>query len=110
MSLKSQAAATKKTNILFLKDQHGANGPITISNQSYAPGLETWLEAGRQLGYDISDPNGPQKISFTPIEYNKKLGKRVSSYTAFIKPYANSRVNLKVVTNAYATEIVRKVT
>ncbi|ODM93744.1 Glucose dehydrogenase [FAD, quinone] [Orchesella cincta] len=87
-------------------DQHGIGGPILITNQSYAPGLETWLEAGIALNYSVADPNGPQKISFTPIEYNKRAGRRISSYTAFIKPFENSRSNLKVVTRAYATELV----
>ncbi|CAL8122606.1 unnamed protein product [Orchesella dallaii] len=87
-------------------DQHGIGGPIMITNQSYAPGLDTWLEAGEALGYPISDPNGPQIISFTPIEYNKRSGRRVSSYTAFIKPFENTRSNLQVVTRAHVTELI----
>lgn len=95
---------------LIIIDQHGNNGPLSITNQSYAPGLDVWLKAGETLGYEIADPNGPQKISFTPIEYNKLRGRRVSSYTGFIKPYQNTRANLKVVTGAYATQVVSAIT
>lgn len=47
----------------FPSDQHGYGGPITITRPRYAPGLDTWLQAGTQLGYQILDPNGPQEIS-----------------------------------------------
>lgn len=59
---------------------HGVGGPNTISNPKYAPGLSTWLQAGKQLGFPVADPNAPQRISFAPFEFSKRLGKRVSCY------------------------------
>lgn len=90
----------------FPSDQHGTEGPLSISSQSYSPGVQEWLEAGKQLGYAIADPNGPQRVSFTPVEFNKKQGQRADSYTAFLKPIQTMRNNLKVITGAVATKIV----
>lgn len=42
---------------------HGYDGPITVSRPRYAPGLEHWLAAGKELGYPVADPNGPQQRS-----------------------------------------------
>lgn len=47
----------------FPSDQHGFNGPVTVSRPRYAPGLDYFLAAGRELGYPIADPNGPQRRS-----------------------------------------------
>ncbi|CAL8117898.1 unnamed protein product [Orchesella dallaii] len=90
----------------YPSDQHGYGGPITISRPHYAPGLERWLEAGQSLGYPVIDPNGPQGLSFTPGEFSRRFGRRVSSYTGYIKPYLLSRHNLRVITNAQASQII----
>lgn len=87
---------------------HGYGGPITVSRSSYAPGLEQWLQAGRFLGYPIADPNGPQQVSFTPVEFTKKFGRRVSSYTGYLRPLLNSRLrpNLKVIVKAEVKRVI----
>ncbi|CAL8117908.1 unnamed protein product [Orchesella dallaii] len=90
----------------FPSDQHGFSGPISVSRARYAPGLERWFRAGRELGYSVADPNGPQKISFTPVEFAQRRGRRVSSYTGYIKPFIASRTNLRVITNAEVSQIV----
>lgn len=88
--------------------EHGKGGPITVSQPKYAPGLEEWLKAGEQLGYTRADPNGPEKVSFTPTEYNKKKGRRVSSYRGYIEPFLQSRPNLKVLVNSTVKRVVFK--
>lgn len=67
---------------LFPSDQHGYSGPITISRPRYAPAMNETLEAGRFLGFRIADQNGPKRISFAPIEYSMRSGRRVNSYDA----------------------------
>lgn len=87
--------------------QHGTGGPITITNPRYAPLLSDWLSAGRQLGYPIVDPNGPEAAdSFGPQEFAKKFGRRVSSYIGYLKPILNSRQNIKVITRAVVTRVL----
>ncbi len=46
----------------FPSDQHGYQGPVTVSQPKYSPGLDYWFAAARELGYPIGDPNGPQKM------------------------------------------------
>ncbi|CAL8069376.1 unnamed protein product [Orchesella dallaii] len=91
----------------FSADQHGFGGPVTVSQPKYAPGLDVWLSAGKSLGYAITDgPNAPQRTSFHPMEYHKKFGKVVGSYTGYIKPIQYARRNLKILTDSQATKIV----
>ncbi|ODM89062.1 Glucose dehydrogenase [FAD, quinone] [Orchesella cincta] len=111
----------------YPSDQHGYFGPVMLSRPKYAPGLDYWLEAGKSLGYQTRvDPNGPQKISkrtelnycplkelivnldtrFTATEFSKRLGRRDSSYTAYIQPILSSTPNLRVLTNVNATQIM----
>lgn len=41
-------------------EYYGHDGPLHI-NTSIVPILDLWLEAGRELEYDIGDPNGFQR-------------------------------------------------
>ncbi|CAL8091968.1 unnamed protein product [Orchesella dallaii] len=91
---------------IFASDQHGRGGPITVSLNKYVPLLNEWLGAGQFLGYPIADPNGPQKISFCPVEYSKRSGRRVSSYTGYLKPVLGSRPNLRVILRAEARRVI----
>jgi len=77
-----------------------------LVNQEYAPGRDEWFQAGRELGFEIMDPNGPQEVGFTPVEFSRRFGRRVSSYAGYLKPILNSRPNLKVITKAYVTRLV----
>ncbi|CAL8071336.1 unnamed protein product [Orchesella dallaii] len=91
---------------IFPSNQHGQDGPITVSLPKYVPLLNEWLSAGRFLRYPVADPNGPQRISFCPAEYSKRLGRRVSSYTGYLKPVLGSRPNLRVVLRAEARRVI----
>ncbi|ODM88616.1 Glucose dehydrogenase [FAD, quinone], partial [Orchesella cincta] len=91
---------------IFPSDKHGRDGPITVSLPKYVPLLNEWLGAGQFLGYPISDPNGPQRISFCPAEYSKRFGRRVSSYTGYLKPVLGSRRNLKVLLDSEVKKII----
>lgn len=90
----------------FPSDQHGYSGHITVSRPKYTPGMNTILEAGRFMGYPTADPNGPQQLSFSPIQFSKQRGRRVSSYSGYLKPYLGQIQNLKVVTEATVDRIL----
>jgi choline dehydrogenase len=87
-------------------DQHGTNGPLTISKQEYAPGVDVWFESGRELGYERRDPNGPQMVSFCPIEFNTKFGRRESVFDVYLKPLVGNRPNLTIRRHSEAQEII----
>lgn len=44
-------------------EYHGFGGPLAVEDKSwYTPLLNGFLKAGRQLGYNVIDPNGPEMI------------------------------------------------
>lgn len=47
-------------------DYYGNDGPIGVYT-SELPVLDLWMEAARELGYDIGDPNGYQREGTTMI-------------------------------------------
>lgn len=53
--------------LVFAAYFHGKNGPLHIEKLRFAPGLEYWLEAGKEMGYKVIDPNGYQRIG-TPLK------------------------------------------
>ncbi|CAG7711607.1 unnamed protein product [Allacma fusca] len=84
---------------------HGSQGPLYISPQpSFAPLLQYWLEAGKELGFPVKDPNGEQTESFFPFDTTTKHGFRFSTNQAYIYPAIN-RPNLEIKTYAHATKI-----
>lgn len=54
-------------------EYYGNDGPIHI-NTSIVPVLDLWFEAGRELGYDIGDPNGFQRQGNTLIQKKDYFG------------------------------------
>ncbi|ODN02502.1 Oxygen-dependent choline dehydrogenase [Orchesella cincta] len=64
------------------------------------------MRGGQELGYQIKDPNGPQQVSFGPIEFSRRFGRRATSFTEYIRPILNSRRNLRIVTNARVSKVI----
>ncbi|CAL8106812.1 unnamed protein product [Orchesella dallaii] len=84
---------------------HGTGGPLHVSKQSYQPGVDYWLAAGKELGYDaVSDPNGHQVAGFHPVDVTIWNGKRAGTYECYIKP-ALRRQNLQIYKYAHVTKI-----
>ncbi|OXA48940.1 Oxygen-dependent choline dehydrogenase [Folsomia candida] len=83
---------------------HGTGGPLTISTSDFAPLLRPWLEAAKEMGFHVEDPNAMQSKGFSQVENTIKNGKRCSVYEAFIKP-ALTRENLKVIRYAHVTRV-----
>ncbi|KAJ6644321.1 Glucose dehydrogenase [FAD, quinone] [Pseudolycoriella hygida] len=86
-------------------DYYAARGPLTVDSEmpSITP---AWFESAKELGYNIGDPNGNQKEGFTPVAMSLKNGERESTYTAFVKPYQNSRSRLTVLTYSEVEEVL----
>ncbi|XP_035709623.1 glucose dehydrogenase [FAD, quinone] isoform X1 [Folsomia candida] len=83
---------------------HGKGGPMHIEKLRFAPGLEHWLEAGKELGYDQIDANGYQRVGFGGMDVTMKNGRRFSTYSGYIKPILDRR-NLKIYRYAEVTKI-----
>ena len=41
---------------------HGTSGPMKIADLQLTPLVEAFLDAGRELHYDVLDVNGPRQL------------------------------------------------
>ncbi|ODM95746.1 Oxygen-dependent choline dehydrogenase [Orchesella cincta] len=87
------------------EENYGHEGPITVDTDT-PPFLPIWFDIGRELGFEIADPNGFQKESFAPMAKAIGQGHRSSSYSQYIKPFKNSRQNLTIHPYSMATQIL----
>lgn len=88
---------------------HGDNGELPISYPNTQTVLsEVFLEAGKELGYNYVDYNGPTQTGFSRIQVNVKNGQRWSSSKSFIKPVVETRKNLHISLLSQATKVLFK--
>ena len=84
----------------------GRSGPQTVEGQrDPRPHTAAFLEAARELGYDITEANLPTGQGFSQTMVTQHRGARASTADTYLRPAA-ARPNLRVVTNAH----VRRVT
>ncbi|XP_040078707.1 L-sorbose 1-dehydrogenase-like [Ixodes scapularis] len=88
---------------------HGHKGELPIGYPNTKTVLsDVFLEAGKELGYDYVDYNGPTQTGFSRIQVNVKDGQRYSSSKAFIQPIVGKRKNLHISLLSMATRILFK--
>ena len=85
----------------------GAGGPLHVAPTKFRyPLTEKLLDAGVQMGVPRKDDiNGEDQEGVGYYNYKIRNGRRVSAYTAFLKP-AMSRPNLTVSTQTYVDRII----
>ncbi|XP_055934671.1 glucose dehydrogenase [FAD, quinone]-like [Argiope bruennichi] len=85
---------------------HGKGGLLTVSNIQYNSTLmQTFIAAGKELGFEHRDINGEQQTGFSKLQGTIRKGKRCSTAKAFLVP-AEDRPNLHIVSNAYARKVL----
>ena len=86
---------------------HGTGGGLNVSsNPALNPLSQVFLTAMRQAGYAANpDFNGAQQDGCGPYNVMQKGGERCSNARGFLRD-AESRPNLKVLTNAQATRVL----
>ncbi|XP_072756190.1 glucose dehydrogenase [FAD, quinone]-like [Anoplolepis gracilipes] len=83
---------------------HNKNGYICVEYVPYHTKLATtFLEAGRELGYEIVDYNGHDQIGFSYIQVNMDRGTRCSADKAYLKL---NRPNLEIITGARVIKVL----
>ncbi|XP_041353864.1 alcohol dehydrogenase [acceptor]-like [Gigantopelta aegis] len=92
---------------LKTSDYHGQNGNLKVTVTQTSSLVDKWLEAGQDLGYETTDPNGKNQEGFTRVQTTIVNGKRWSTSKAFLWP-AMDRENLHVVVNAHVTKVLIK--
>ena len=71
---------------------HGFDGSLTVSNANFrTPGAKAFVEAGRELGYDVVDYNGKSQIGFNYFQSTVRDSCRCSSAKAFLHPVRKRR-------------------
>ncbi|XP_067139586.1 uncharacterized GMC-type oxidoreductase Mb1310-like [Centruroides vittatus] len=91
---------------LLLNGYHGAKGPVTVAHSPfYSPVLKNFLASVLEMGYEIGDFNTDKQDQFFPTQGTIREGKRLSSYSAFIKPIL-CRKNFRLITSAFVTKIL----
>lgn len=86
---------------------HSTGGLLTVERFPWKPAIaDDILAAASERGYPISeDLNGDQFTGFTVAQTTSKNGVRVSTASAFLRPFRRRR-NLHIALNATATKVI----
>ncbi|XP_014249358.1 glucose dehydrogenase [FAD, quinone]-like [Cimex lectularius] len=88
-------------------DQHGTDGPVTITYTNYKTKLsEKFLKGGVQSGYNLTDYNSEgHHIGFSRIQSTIRNGKRCSASKAYLAP-VSKRPNLHISQKSLVTKVI----
>ncbi|CAL8130334.1 unnamed protein product [Orchesella dallaii] len=86
-------------------ENYGHQGPITVDTDT-PPFLPIWFKAGKELGYNVGDPNAFQRESFTTVAKAIKKGQRSNAHKEYLKPILKTRPTLTVLPYSVAIEIL----
>ncbi|CAK9825472.1 Glucose dehydrogenase [FAD, quinone] [Anthophora retusa] len=85
---------------------HNTNGPLTVENFKYYSSVtQTLIKAGKEMGYEVVDINGPSQTGFTFSHGTLRNGLRCSTAKAFLRPAAR-RKNLHISTLSMVEKIL----
>ncbi|XP_071050377.1 glucose dehydrogenase [FAD, quinone]-like [Onthophagus taurus] len=91
---------------LAATDYHGKNGYQTVQESPWrTPLAVAWVQAGKEMGYDIRDINGEHQAGFMIAQGTIRRGSRCSTAKAFLRPVRN-RKNLHIGLNAHVSKIL----
>ena len=86
--------------------QYGATpyGYLHVERQQYEPLYDHFVAAGKELGLDEVDLNGPQREGLGRLEVTTKNGERFGTYASFLRDFQH-RTNLKISKYSQVTKI-----
>ncbi|KAI8045070.1 glucose dehydrogenase [FAD, quinone] [Drosophila gunungcola] len=91
---------------LYKSPYHGRHGPLDVQYTDYRSQLlKAFLKSGREMGYDITDPNGEQLMGFARSQATIRNGRRCSTSKAFIQPVVH-RKNLHISMKSWVTRLI----
>ncbi|KAH8293794.1 hypothetical protein KR054_004451 [Drosophila jambulina] len=91
---------------LYKSPYHGRNGPLDVQYTDYRSQLlKAFLKSGRDMGYDITDPNGEHLMGFARSQATIRNGRRCSTSKAFIQPVV-LRKNLHISMKSWVTKLI----
>ncbi|XP_055932921.1 glucose dehydrogenase [FAD, quinone]-like [Argiope bruennichi] len=85
---------------------HAANGPVTFHKPRYEAKIKKpILEAVKEAGYSMVDPNGLHQTGFYDFQATLRDGQRCNSAKAYLVP-AENRTNLDILPYAHVRKVV----
>lgn len=55
---------------MILLGYHGVSGPMKIADLEKTPLVDAFLDAGRELGYGVTDVNGPNQLGMYAMKHS----------------------------------------
>ena len=99
----------KSEDILIeeLKDSkyHNTGGYLGVSTENEYVITDEWLQAGKELGYNIVDFNGESQVGFGRAQYTIRSGTRSSTSVEFLGKAARGRSNLHISLRSHVSKI-----
>lgn len=88
------------------RQYHGTEGFVSVQHAPFATELlPAFLKAGRELGYNVTDPNGENMLGFSRVQATLRSGHRCSAAKAYLKPILG-RKNLHISMASWVTRII----
>ncbi|KAL4218200.1 hypothetical protein ACF0H5_022936 [Mactra antiquata] len=84
---------------------HSRQGRIAVSEGGTTPLTDLYLQAGREMKYEVEDLNGEVREGFDRIQTNIRNGVRSSAALEFLGKVAGDRENLHIGVNSFVTKI-----
>ena len=85
---------------------HSTGGYLAVSTGNVLDITEKWLQASKELGYDIVDVNGATMEGFGRMQLSVRKGIRSSTSVEFLGKGASGRNNLHISIQSHATKII----
>lgn len=83
---------------------HGRGGPLTVEEFHYhTPLAHVFMEAGREIGYRVTDVNGARQTGFTLAHGTLRNGLRCSTAKAFLRGHPP---NLHISLNSHVEKVL----
>ncbi|CAK1589634.1 unnamed protein product [Parnassius mnemosyne] len=85
---------------------HSTSGPLNVERFPYTD-INTLMlvQAFKEKGLPITDFNGENQVGTDIAQSTSKDGRRISTNAAYIKPIRGKRPNLKIINEAFVTNI-----
>lgn len=84
----------------------GTGGYLDVEQAPYVSPLHrSFVNAGREMGYEYNDPNGEKQLGFSLAQATMRNGRRCSAAKAYLRPIAK-RSNLHISMKSWVTKIV----
>lgn len=101
--LKSEDIGIKE---LMNSPYHSSGGYLNVQEATWkTPLAPAFLEAGREMGYEVRDPSSDSQLGFSYVHATIRNGTRCSASKAFLRPIRN-RPNLHIAKQARVTKVL----